>query len=102
MNKYKSKYLYIYKLICGVVGGPYLYPVPVPVHLLLQALQGLQQPVGGRQVAATVLIGQLCLHGADALLHVVKGTLELERLNTTRMRVCVSSGVCVCVLRCVW
>lgn len=50
----------------------YLDPVSVSVHLLLQTLQSLQQPVDRRQVASTVLIGQFALRGRHTLLHVVQ------------------------------
>lgn len=58
-----------------------LDPVSVPVQLLLQALQSLQQPADGGQVGPTVLIGQLLLHQHHRLLHVVQRALELQRLH---------------------
>lgn len=61
----------------------YLDSVSVSVHLLLQPLQSLQQPVDRRQVASTVLIGQFPLHWPHKLLHVIQWTLELQRLHKT-------------------
>lgn len=62
-----------------VLGGVHqgLDPLLVAIHILLQVVQGLQQPADRRQVRPAVLTGDLLLHRAQPLLHVIKGALKL-------------------------